>query len=345
MRLEVSDVAVGYDGGSVLSGVSFALASGAIGCLLGPSGSGKTTLLRAIGGFEPLRRGAIVADGEVLSGAGVHQAPERRRIGMVFQDHALLPHLTALGNVRLGLFALPRREAERRALEMLELVGLAPFAARYPHALSGGQQQRIALARALAPRPRLVMFDEPFASLDPELRERLARDVRAALKATGTSALLVTHTQAEAFAMADTVGLVGEGRLHQWDPPQALYQRPASRFVAGFVGEGVLLPGRVVAPARALCALGEVALHDAACPPGAPVDLLVRPEHVRRVAEGGHAARVVDRRFRGADVLCTLALADGIVLKAALAQGEAPDEGARLQVGLAGPVAALATPD
>lgn len=340
MRLELTDVAVGYGGGTVLSDVSFMLDSGMVGCLLGPSGSGKTTLLRAVGGFEPLQRGAIRADDELLSGPGVHLPPERRRIGMVFQDHALLPHLTALDNVRFGLFALPRREAVARAMQMLELAGLADFAARYPHELSGGQQQRIALARALAPQPRMVLFDEPFASLDPELRERLARDVRAALKATGTSALLVTHTQAEAFAMADVVGLVGEGRLHQWDTPEALYQRPATRFVAGFVGEGVLLRGEVAGPAHARCVLGDVGLHDTPLAAGSAVDLLVRPENVRRVAHGGQAAVVVDRRFRGADVLCVLELGDGTRLKAIMA-GHAPREGESIGVELVGPVAAL----
>lgn len=342
MRLELSDVAVGYGGATVLSGVSLVLDSGTIGCLLGPSGSGKTTLLRAIGGFEPLQHGAIRADGELLSGPGMHQPPERRRIGMVFQDHALLPHLSALENVRFGLFALPRRDAVARAMRMLDLVGLADLAGRYPHELSGGQQQRIALARALAPQPRMVLFDEPFASLDPDLRERLARDVRAALKATGTSALLVTHTQAEAFAMADVVGLVGEGRLHQWEAPDLLYRRPSTRFVAGFVGEGVLLRGCVLEPGRARCVLGDVALQDAALAAGCAVDLLVRPANLRLVPQGGHAATVVERRFRGVDAMCIVRLPDGTTLKASIPVDAAPDEGAIVALQLAGPVAAIA---
>jgi iron(III) transport system ATP-binding protein len=291
--------------------------------------------------FEPLRHGAIRADGELLSGPGVHQPPERRRIGMVFQDHALLPHLSALDNVRFGLFALARGEAVSRAMRMLELVGLADLAGRYPHELSGGQQQRIALARALAPQPRMVLFDEPFASLDPDLRERLARDVRAALKATGTSALLVTHTQAEAFAMADLVGLVGEGRLHQWAAPEVLYRQPATRFVAGFVGEGVLLRGNVIAPGRARCVLGDVALKDPALAAGYAVDLLVRPANVRLVPQGGHAAALVERRFRGADALCVVRLDDGTTLKASLAGDDVPGEGTAVALELVGPVAAI----
>src|SRR5690606_7160777 len=219
---------------------------GEIGCLIGPSGAGKTTLLRAVAGFEPLGAGAIRADNELLVGEGVSLPPEKRQISMVFQDHALLPHLSVLDNVRFGLFRWPRAKALARANEMLALVGLADHARRPPHQLSGGQQQRVALARALAPQPRLVLLDEPFSSLDPDLRERLAVQVREALKATGIGALMVTHSQAEAFAMADRLGVIGEGRLQQWATAYDLYHLPANRFVAGFVGEGALLPARVV---------------------------------------------------------------------------------------------------
>ncbi|GHA84099.1 ABC transporter ATP-binding protein [Cognatilysobacter bugurensis] len=342
MRLEVDRAAVGYGGRIVLDDVSFGLEPGQIGCLLGPSGSGKTTLLRAIAGFEPLARGAILAEGMALSRPGTHLPPEQRRIGMVFQDHALLPHLTARENVRLGLFRSPARQAHARATEMLALVGLADEADRYPHRLSGGQQQRIALARALAPEPRMLLFDEPFASLDPELRDRLARDVRAALKRTGTTALLVTHSQSEAFAMADVIGLVGEGRLQQWGDVSALYDSPASRFVAGFVGEGTLLPGTIIANGRVRCAVGETTFKGGAWPVGTAVEVLVRPENVRVMSGGTCTAQVIERRFRGESFLCVLRLADGQELKALLHRSSAPAEGASVAIALEGPLVAFA---
>lgn len=341
MRLELSKAAVGYAGRAVLSDVSFVLEGGQIGCLLGPSGSGKTTLLRAVAGFEPLQNGEIRGDGGLLSGRGIHLPPEQRRIGMVFQDHALLPHLTALENVRLGLFSLPREAAKARCIEMLSLVGLADQAQRYPHQLSGGQQQRVALARALAPEPRLVLFDEPFASLDPELRSRLARDVRLALKDTGTSALLVTHSQAEAFAMADIIGLVGDGRLHQWDTATALYQHPATRFVAGFVGEGVVLTGAGVGNGRVRCVLGDVAVRDATVRENVAVDLLVRPENVGIVPVGISQGYVTERQFRGATCLCTLRLEGGTVVQASVNTADAPCEGETVGLMLSGPIATV----
>ncbi len=310
MRLEVDNAAVGYGARTVLSDVSFALEAGEIGCLLGPSAAGKTTLLRAVAGFEPLLAGAIRGDGQVLTGPGVRLPPEKRHVGMVFQDHALLPHLTALDNVRFGLFRHPRREAETRAREMLALVGLDDAATRHPHQLSGGQQQRVALARALAARPRLVLLDEPFSSLDPDLRERLALDVRAALKHEGVGALLVTHSQIEAFAMADRIGVVGRGRLQQWGGAYDLYHRPDNRFVAGFVGEGVLLAGQVE-QGHVLTPLGRV--RPRLLPPdaGPQVDVLLRPDDVIHDDDAAMQARIVARHFRGAQFLYTLELDDG----------------------------------
>lgn len=312
MQLEIDNAAVGYDGQVVLSGASLTLADGEIGCLIGPSGAGKTTLLRAIAGFEPLATGCIRADGELLVGHGVRLPPEKRQIGMVFQDHALLPHLSVLDNVRFGLFRWPRAKARARAREMLELVGLADHVKRLPHQLSGGQQQRVALARALAPEPRLVLLDEPFSSLDPDLRERLAIQVRAALKATGIGALMVTHSQAEAFAMADRIGVIGQGRLQQWTTAYDLYHRPANRFVAGFVGGGVLLPARVVDDMHVGTSFGVLmADHRLVNPPGTPVEMLLRPDDVIHEDDATMQARIVRRHFRGADFLYTLQLDDG----------------------------------
>ncbi len=317
MQLDIDNATVGYDGRIVLEGASLTLADGEIGCLLGPSGSGKTTLLRAVAGFEPLLRGRIRADDQLLVGDGVHLPPEQRQIGMVFQDHALLPHLSVLDNVRFGLFRWPRVKAIARAREMLDLVGLADTAKRQPHQLSGGQQQRIAVARALAPQPRLVLLDEPFSSLDPDLRERLALQVRQALKATGIGALLVTHSQAEAFVMADRVGVIGHGRLQQWTTAYDLYHRPANRFVAGFVGEGVLLPARVVDDGHVGTEFGVLAAdHQLIDPPGSAVEMLLRPDDVIHDDDAPLQARIVRRHFRGADFLYTLQLDGGGLVQA-----------------------------
>ena len=316
MRLEVDNTAVGYGGQLVLKDVSFHLDGGDIGCLLGPSGAGKTTLLRAVAGFEPLAHGSIHADGQLLTGPGVRMPPEQRNIGMVFQDHALLPHLSVQDNVAFGLFRQSRAAARKRTLEMLDLVGLADSAARLPHQLSGGQQQRVALARALAPQPRLVLLDEPFSSLDPELRERLAIDVRIALKAAGVGALLVTHSQAEAFAMADRIGVVGDGRLQQWATAYDLYHRPVNRFVADFIGEGVLLPARMVGESRVATVFGEASSRRATGPVGSEVTVLLRPDDVVHDDDAPLQAQIIQRHFRGADFLYTLRLDDGTVVQA-----------------------------
>ncbi|MEO7200294.1 MAG: ABC transporter ATP-binding protein [Dokdonella sp.] len=315
MRLEIDNAAVGYDGRPVLEGASLVLEDGEIGCLLGPSGAGKTTLLRAIAGFEPLLGGQIRAEQQVLAGGGVHLPPERRQIGMVFQDHALLPHLSVLDNVRFGLFRQPRARALARAEEMLELVGLADNGSAYPHQLSGGQQQRVALARALAPQPRLVLLDEPFSSLDPELRERLALDVRVALKSAGVGALLVTHSQTEAFAMADRVGVIGHGRLQQWSSAYDLYHRPANRFVADFVGEGTFVTARVI---NADCIAMPFGVACECCldaPLGAEVDVLLRPDDVIHDDDAPLQGEIVQRHFRGADFLYVLRMDNGDLLQ------------------------------
>ncbi len=314
MRLEVHEATVGYDGRTVLQDVSFCVEDGHVGCLLGPSASGKTTLLRAIAGFEPLQRGHIRADAQLLTGAGVRVPVEQRHVGMVFQDHALLPHLSVLDNVRFGLFRQPRRQAATRAAEMLELVGLGDTAARYPHELSGGQQQRVALARALAPRPRMVLLDEPFSSLDPDLRERLALDVRSALRHEGIGALLVTHSQIEAFAMADRIGVIGQGRLHQWARGYDLYHRPASRFVADFVGEGAFLPARVVGPGSIETSLGVATVRGMELAHGAAIDVLLRPDDVIHDDDATVKAEIVQRHFRGAEFLYSLRLQSGEVV-------------------------------
>ncbi|MDR8731113.1 ABC transporter ATP-binding protein [Burkholderia pseudomultivorans] len=250
--LELETLCLAYDTPqgrrTVVDRLSLALPRGDIGCLLGASGCGKTTVLRAIAGFEPVRAGRIVLDGAAVATPTLDVPPERRRIGMMFQDYALFPHLSAADNVAFGLRRMPKPERRARVADMLELVGLAQSAGAYPHELSGGQQQRVALARALAPSPELLLLDEPFSNLDVDTRERLAFELREILKRTGHTAILVTHNQAEAFAIADRIGVMHEGRLAQWDTPHALHHRPASAFVADFVRRDALADER----ARAL---------------------------------------------------------------------------------------------
>ena len=312
MRLELEGVDVGYGRDTAVArDVGFIIEPGQIGCLLGPSGSGKSTVLRAIAGFEPVRRGRILGDGALLSSPQVQVPAERRGIGLVFQDFALLPHLSCRDNVAFGLFRLPARERRARTDALLEVVGLANDAHRYPHELSGGMQQRVALARALAPRPQLLLLDEPFSSLDPDLREKLSLDVRRILKDQGSTALLVTHAQSEAFTMADQVGVLASGRLRQWATPYDLYHRPACRLVANFVGEGMWVPGRVEADGRVRTALALLRPRRADLAPGSEVDVLLRPDDIVHDDASERLATVVDRTFRGADFLYTLALTDG----------------------------------
>ena len=252
--LELDDLCVTYDTPqgrrTVVDGLSLALPRGDIGCLLGASGCGKTTVLRALAGFEPVRMGRIVLDGTPVAAPALDVPPERRRIGMMFQDYALFPHLSAAENVAFGLRRMPKAERRIRVADMLDLVGLADSGGAYPHELSGGQQQRVALARALAPSPELLLLDEPFSNLDVDTRERLAFELREILKRTGHTAMLVTHNQAEAFAIADRIGVMKDGQLAQWDTPYALHRHPANPFVAEFVRRDALADERARALAR-----------------------------------------------------------------------------------------------
>jgi iron(III) transport system ATP-binding protein len=312
VRLELHEVSKRYPGVAAVDGLSFDVAAGRIGCLLGPSGSGKSTVLRAIAGFERPDAGEILAGGERLSGRGIWVPPERRRVGMVFQDFALFPHLDALANVAFGLRDADRASRRRRAFELLTLVGLEGEAGRFPHELSGGQQQRVALARALAPRPRLVLLDEPFSNLDADVRMQLAQQVRSALQAEGATALLVTHDQREAFAIADEIGVLCAGRLEQWDVPWRLYHSPATRFVADFVGEGTFIQGTVLGPGRVSTELGVIEGQlTSDQPPGTHVDLLLRPDDLIHDDASALRAEVVERVFRGAQFRYKLRLPSG----------------------------------
>ena len=310
--LQVRDVRHAYDDRVVLDHLSFELAAGAIGCLLGPSGCGKTTVLRCIAGFERIGHGEIVLHGETMSRPGRTVPTERRRIGMVFQDYALFPHLTIARNIAFGLRRVSETERERRVAELLDIVGLHQVAGRYPHELSGGQQQRVALARALAPRPELMLLDEPFSNLDVEMRERLSLEVRDILKQEKTTAILVTHDQHEAFNIADEIGIMSHGRIEQWGTPYRLYHEPATRFVADFIGQGVFLPGTVLDERTIGLELGalESGLPQQ-LPPGTAVDVLLRPDDILHDDSSPLQARVLHKAFRGAEFLYTLQLPGG----------------------------------
>ncbi len=310
--LELIDLDVAYPTHKVIRNLTLRMSHAGIGCLLGPSGCGKTTLLRAIAGFEPLRHGSIRLEGVELSRSDWTLPPERRRIGLMFQDLALFPHLSVADNIAFGLRDWKAAERRARVTELLKLVGLEEYSGRYPHQLSGGQQQRVALARALAPRPRLLLLDEPFSNLDVTLREGLAREVRTILLREGASGLLVSHDQFEAFAFADEIGVLHQGRLLQWDSAYNLYHRPADRFVADFIGQGVLLPGRLGGEGRVSTELGELwGTPPAGCAAGEPVEVLVRPDDVVHDDASPLRAEVVDRAFRGAEFLYTLELPSG----------------------------------
>jgi iron(III) transport system ATP-binding protein len=343
--LTVSSVAAGYErprsrfqfatkqrqsAMPVLNGLSFALERGTIGCLLGPSGCGKTTALRAIAGFLPVDSGQILLDGRLLSSANQKIDPEDRGVGVVFQDFALFPHLTVRQNIAFGLSKTTKNEAKQRIDELLALTAIEAIAERFPHELSGGQQQRVALARALAPSPALLLMDEPFSSLDPDLRERLAQEVRALLKAARTTALLVTHDQHEAFAMADRIGVMRAGRIEQWDTPYALYHQPASVFVADFIGQGVLLPGQLNVTqdasqqASIKVELGSLPMQDSdeiiAAKRAANADgqlrVLLRPDDIEHDDDSPVRAQVLRKAFRGAEFIYTLRLPSGAELLA-----------------------------
>ena len=296
----------------VVQGLTMQLRHGRIGCLLGPSGCGKSTVLRAICGFEPIQAGEITLDKQVVSSPETTLAPEKRRVGVVFQDYALFPHLTNAQNVAFGLRDLSKKDALLKAEEWLERVGLKNVGSRYPHELSGGQQQRVALARAMAPEPELLLLDEPFSNLDVDLRERLAGEIRDILKANGTTALLVTHDQFEAFAIADDIGVMVDGRLVQWDSAYNLYHRPASRFVASFVGYGVFVPG-VTRPGPAVeIELGTLPLPQSSYGlPGEQVDVLLRADDIVHDDDSPLQAEVLTKAFRGGDFLYTVKLDSG----------------------------------
>ncbi len=315
--LELREVCFSYDTDPLINQVSFELERGDIVCLLGPSGCGKTTLQRLIAGFEQPDAGEIRLNGKCVATPTQSLPPEQRHIGMVFQDNALFPHLTVAGNIAFGLRQWTRQDRDKRVDELLSLCRLADLSASYPHEISGGQQQRVALARALAPKPELILLDEPFSGADAALRQSLADEIRQVIRAEGMTAIMVTHDQTEAFAMADCIGLMSQGRLQQWGSAQALYSSPANAFVAEFIGEGGLITGTLQADDSVSTPLGSVQISG---PSQSPVDnkvrVLLRPEHLNLTASTAGNATVTQCRYQGGHFELLLELDDGQTLRA-----------------------------
>jgi iron(III) transport system ATP-binding protein len=310
--LALSDIDHHYGDVPVLRQVSLRLVKGRIGCVLGPSGSGKTTLLRCIAGFEKIRSGEVRFGAIVQSSESLHVPAHERRVGMVFQDYALLPHLNARQNVEFALHALSTRDARRRAGDFLDRVGLGKFADRFPHELSGGQQQRVAIARALAPEPGLLLMDEPFSNLDIGMRQDLGQDVRELLQQLGTTALVAMHDHHDAFALADDAGVLHQGELLQWTSTYDLYHRPENRFVANFVGKGVWLPGRVCGDSGVDTELGKISGRlERKFAPGMAVDVLLRPDDVIHDDDSALQAQVINKQFKGSEFLYELRTSGG----------------------------------
>lgn len=311
-KLRLNNINVHYGSKHIVHNVSFALDDGKIGCLLGPSACGKTTVLRTIAGFEKPSDGSIYINEHVICCAKKNVAPEKRKIGMVFQDFALFPHLNIADNIRFGIKALSAKAQQQRVSELLAMMGMASLAQSFPHQLSGGQQQRVALARAMAPRPSILLLDEPFSSMDVELREQLAHELRAILKQQNVTAILVTHDQNEAFAMADEICVMNEGSILQHDSAYNLYHRPINRFVADFIGEGVIVKATVVNAQLIQTELGDIEGQlPKSCLKGDAVDVLIRPDDVIHNDAASETAVVVERAFRGSNFLYTLRMDSG----------------------------------
>ncbi len=292
---------------------TLAVTPGEILALLGPSGCGKTTFLRLVAGFERAESGRIDLAGQTVAHNGVFVLPERRRVGFVFQDYALFPHLSVAANVGFGV---DRRDRADGVARTLALVGLEGLGERFPHELSGGQQQRVALARALAPGPAIVLLDEPFSNLDADLRERVRSEVRTILRMAGTSTIFVTHDQEEAFDIADRIAVMERGRIEQLGRPEEIYHTPQTRFVADFVGDADFLPAQVTGD-QIDTELGSFALGGAVVDPG-PVEIMLRPEDLHLIPSSDpSAAEVTGRRFQGPLSLSTVRLPTGRIVTGA----------------------------
>ena len=335
LALRCTNLSRRFAGVTAVNQASLEVEAGTLLALLGPSGCGKTTLLRLIAGLDRPHTGAIEVGGRTVEAAKVHVPPERREVGLVFQEYALFPHLCVADNVAFGL---PRgHDRVDRVQDMLAQVGLDGLGERMPHELSGGQQQRVALARALAPGPRLIMLDEPFSNLDPALREDVRREVRRVLRAANATAIIVTHDQEEALSLADEVAVMMDGRILQQAPPAELYRRPASRRVAEFVGDINVIEGRAIGRA-VVCDLGTISVVDVLY---GPADVLIRPEALQLTEDLGGQAVAVGRSFFGHDQMINLRFDSGLQLSSRVGPTFTFRRGARVRVQLNGDVLAF----
>lgn len=313
-HLEIKNLTVRYSSLIAVDQISFRLKRGEIGCLLGPSGCGKTTVLRTIAGFEIIHGGEIYLHGRAIHHANGNFIPtEKRQVGMVFQDLALFPHLNVTGNIQFGLNAYSKTLRKTRVAELLELIGLTHMATKFPHELSGGQQQRVAIARAIAPKPQILLMDEPFSNIDIEFREQLIRDINTIIHSEHITTLLVTHDQSEAFAMADQIGVMQNGHLHQWDTGFNLYHKPKNLFVADFIGRGTLIDGVIHDTHHVHTELGVMGYKPLPdnFQPGDNVNVLIRPDDIIHDDNSSMTAEIIEKNFRGAEFLYRLRLPTG----------------------------------
>ena len=311
--LELRDVSCAYEPTRpAVEGITFMVQQGEILCLLGPSGCGKTTILRAIAGFERVTTGSIALSRQLVSSRDTMIPTEQRHIGMVFQEYALFPHLRVEKNIAFGLRHLSRAQQHTIVDDLLTLTGLRGLEHRYPHELSGGQQQRVALARALALRPVLLLLDEPFSNLDPDMASRMRQDLHALLRQTKTTAILVTHDHDEAFSMADRVAVLNKGRLEQFDTPEAIYHLPTTPFVADFVGQADFISG-VVTHHLVTTEIGDFP-NTQNLSTGTHVVVMIRPDDIHIVPTKGADARILARQFKGSENVYTIQLPSGQIV-------------------------------
>lgn len=309
--LSVTNLSVRYGQTLALEEVNLDLPAGELLCLLGPSGCGKSTLLRAIAGFQEASEGSIAVSGKTLQSGSTFVAPELREIGMVFQDVALFPHLSVWHNIAFGLYRWNKADIAARVENLLDMVGLAEYAQRYPHELSGGQQQRVALARAIAPKPSLLLLDEPFSGLDAALREELVPEVAQLLKREGITGILVSHDQKEAFVFADRIAVMNAGRIEQLSGVHSIYHQPETRFVAKFIGEGEFIDAEIISGNSITCTLGTIVDGQLGYAEGTKVQAFIRPDDVLHDDDSEVKGRIIGKRFRGTHILYRVVLPNG----------------------------------
>ncbi|HSA61229.1 MAG TPA: ABC transporter ATP-binding protein [Nitrospiraceae bacterium] len=329
--LELRSVSCAYDPNRpAVRDISFSAREGEILCLLGPSGCGKTTILRAVAGFEPVRSGEIFLSGRLVSSSAATIPTEERRVGMVFQEYALFPHLRVAENIAFGLRNLSRAERRCQVQEMLRLTGLEGFERRYPHELSGGQQQRVALSRALVQNPVVLLLDEPFSNLDPDMASRMRQELHALLRRMKTTTILVTHDHDEAFAMADRIAVLNQGVLEQMDSPELIYHLPSTPFVADFVGQADFITGQI-RQGMVHTELGEFP-NTLNSEEGAPVVVMIRPDDIQLMPNKSAGSHIVGRQFRGSENLYTIQLPSGQIVHSSESSTSVYQEGTAVEL-------------